>query len=134
MLAANAGPYTWLIALIPNRDKVDLTKWPTNDRPGALWALRGKAATTQVAVRTFLAQDAMDAHIYQSYWIFNGFAVEAPASTLQALAARDDVAYIVEDGMVNAPNLLVSVSDNATANWNIYQVNAPQTCAIGHAG
>ncbi|MFL5734876.1 MAG: S8 family serine peptidase [Chloroflexia bacterium] len=122
-------------AIVHLRDQVDLGTWPANDRPGALRALRDKAAATQPAVRDFLARADATATLYQSYWIFNGFALEAPVSTLQALAARPDVAYIVEDGYVSAPRLPGGPpTDDATNNWNIYQVNGPQTWALGYDG
>jgi hypothetical protein len=68
--------------------------------------------------------------------VFNGFAVEAPVSVVQQMATRDDVAYIIEDRSFTAPIDMVSLDapDNAAANWNIYQVNAPQTWALGYDG
>ena len=80
--------------------------------------------------------------VYERYWVFNGFAVEAPISVVQKMATRDDVAYIIEDRSFTAPIDMVSqeAPDNATANWNIYQVSAPADLGAGlrrhgpHAG
>src|SRR5207253_8650285 len=47
---------TRMRAIVHLRDQVDLSTWPANDKPGAIWALRNKAATTQPAVRDFLSR------------------------------------------------------------------------------
>src|SRR5207237_7410683 len=63
------------------------------------------------------------------------FALAAPISSLKALSARDDVAYITEDGFKTAPkDPNTGITDNAASNWNIYQVNGPQTWALGYDG
>jgi hypothetical protein len=119
-------------AIVHLRDQADLTTWPTTDRPGAIRRLQYVAARTQPAVTA--AMDAMGgAQIYQRYWIFNGFAVEATAETLRALAARPDVAYIVEDGIMTMPAVQFT-PDDPTSNWNIYQVRAPEVWALGYDG
>ncbi|HKP51597.1 MAG TPA: S8 family serine peptidase [Chloroflexia bacterium] len=135
-VVARADANARLRVIVHMRDQVDLSTWPASDRAGALLALRNKATTGQVAVRQLLGQSDMAANIYQSYWIFNGFAVEAPAATIQALAARDDVDYILEDGYMTMPKYKVEASgpDNPTSNWNIYQVRAPETWALGYDG
>lgn len=121
------------------RDQVDLSKWSADDRPGAIRSLQAKAAGSQAALHTFLSQTDASASIYESYWIFNGLALEAPVSTLRALAARDDVAYIIEDGYMTLPKdpgpmAGLAHPDNITSNYNIYQVHAPETWALGFDG
>src|SRR5579859_2272419 len=78
---AAAGPATRLRVIVHLRDQVDVSTWPAGDRPGALRALRAVAARTQPAVRSFLSQAPQSVDIYETYWIFNGFAMEAPAAT-----------------------------------------------------
>jgi subtilisin family serine protease len=135
-VVARADQNARLRVIVHMRDQVDLSTWPTSDRAGAILALRNKASTGQVAVRQLLGQSDMAANIYQSYWVFNGFAVEAPAATIQALAARDDVDYIIEDGFMTMPKYTVEPAglDNPTSNWNIYQVRAPEVWALGYDG
>ena len=70
--------------------------------------------------------------------IADGFAMQAPISAIQAIAARDDVDYLVEDGYLQLPKDELTPSsagpNDPSSNWNIYQVNAPQTWAIGYDG
>ena len=115
--------------------QADLSRWPSNDRPGAIEQLKAVAASTQPQAINSI-QAAGNVNVYQRYWVFNGFAVEAPISVVQKMATRDDVAYIIEDQSFTAPIDMVSqdAPDNAAANWNIYQVNAPQTWALGYDG
>ncbi len=124
-LAARSDQNARLRVIVHMRDQVSLTTWPAQDRAGAIFALRAKASSSQVNIRQQLGQTAMAANIYQSYWVFNGFAVEAPISTIRDLAARDDVDYILEDGYMYMPRDTVeaSIPDNAATNWNIYQLS-----------
>jgi hypothetical protein len=135
-LVARSDAGAPLRVIVHMRDQVDLSTWPTSDRAGAIFALRNKATTSQVGVRQQLAQEGMSGSIYQSYWVFNGFAIEAPASTIQALATRDDIDYIIEDGYMTMPRGVMEAqdSDNPTSNWNIYQVRAPEVWALGYDG
>ncbi|HUS13617.1 MAG TPA: S8 family serine peptidase, partial [Chloroflexia bacterium] len=125
-----------LRVIVHLREQVDLRTWPAGDKAGALRQLRAVADRSQGSVRNFLGQSSAAATVYQSYWIFNGFAVEAPASTIAALAARDDVAYIIQDGVMTLPRDPGPMAGpaNAASNWNIYQVNAPQAWALGYDG
>ncbi|MGI8587771.1 MAG: S8 family serine peptidase [Chloroflexia bacterium] len=134
--AAAAQASTRMRVIVHLRDQADLSTWPTNNRPGAIRALHAVADRSQPAVKQFLAGPQMAANIYQNYWIFNGFALEAPLSTIQALAARDDVAYIIEDGYFTLPKdeTVAQAPADPTNNWNIYQVNAPQVWALGYDG
>ncbi|MEO8286940.1 MAG: S8 family serine peptidase [Chloroflexota bacterium] len=131
----NAGQDTRLRVIVHLKDQADLSTWPTNDRAGALRKLKDVAERTQPAV-VDSAQAAANVDIYQRYWIFNGFAMEAPAAAIQAVAARSDVAYIVEDGIMTMPKYerTVDSPDNPSANWNIYQVRAPEVWALGYDG
>jgi hypothetical protein len=140
--SASAGPNsnTTLRVIVHLKAQADLSQWPTNslsDRASAINALRGVAARTQPQV-VAAAQATPNVSIYERYWIFNGFAMQAPIQAIQAIAARDDVDYIVEDGYLQLPKDELTQTqggpDDPTNNWNIYQVNAPQTWAIGYDG
>ena len=131
---ANASPDTRLRVIVHLKEQADLSTWPSNDRAGAIRKLQGVAARTQPGVISAM-QAAAGVNIYQRYWIFNGFAVEAPVASLRQLAQRDDVDYILEDGYMYAPKFEpVLVPDDPTANWNIYQVRAPEVWALGYDG
>src|SRR5690349_11753778 len=52
---AGQGDHRYRV-IVHMRDQADLSTWPANDRPGALRALRQVAATSQPAIRQFLAQ------------------------------------------------------------------------------
>jgi hypothetical protein len=132
----NSSADTRLRVIVHMRDQLDMSTWPLNDRAGAIIALRNKATSGQAAIRTSLAQESMDANVYMNYWIFNGFAVEAPASTIRALATRDDVDYIIEDGYMRLPKFEIQTDngESPASNWNIYQVRAPETWALGYDG
>jgi len=138
--AANGNSNTNFRVIVHLKAQADLSNWPTNslsDRAGALNALRGVAARTQPAVIN-AAQAAPGVSIYERYWIFNGFAMQAPLAAVLSIAQRDDVDYIVEDGYLQLPKDELTPTqgnpDDPTSNWNIYQVNAPQTWAIGYDG
>ena len=133
--AAVSSGGTVVRVIVHLKDQADLSRWPSDDRAGAIRTLQGVAARTQPQVIN-AAQAAGSVNIYQRYWIFNGFAMEAPLSVVQQIAARDDVDYIIEDGSFTLPNEPANPAgvDDPSSNWNIYQVNAPQTWALGYDG
>src|SRR5205823_5867079 len=110
---SNSDANTTLRVIVHLKAQADLSHWPTNslsDRASALNALRGVAQRTQPQVIN-AAQATPNVSIYQRYWIFNGFAMQAPIAAIQAIAARDDVDYIVEDGYLQLPK------DELTPSW-----------------
>jgi hypothetical protein len=131
----NAAPDTTLRVIVHLKQQADLSTWPAKDRAGAIRTLQNVAAQRQPQVVNS-AQSSPGVNVYQRYWIFNGFAMEAPAAVIQAIAQRDDVDYVVEDGYMTLPKdeQAAASPDDPTSNWNIYQVNAPQTWALGYDG
>jgi hypothetical protein len=132
---AIAAPDVKVRVIVHLKAQADLSRWPSDDRTGAIMQLKRVAAATQPQAINAI-QAAGNVSVYQRYWVFNGFAIEAPVSVVRSMATRDDVDYIIEDQSFTAPVDMVSqeAPDNATANWNIYQVNAPQTWALGYDG
>src|SRR5436190_8237626 len=133
---ANSPSDALVRVIVHLKDQADLSKWPSNNRSGAILRLQSVAALTQPQVVSAAQAASSRVNVYERYWIFNGFAVAAPVSVVQQLAARGDVDYIVEDGTLTMPELPVADNgrDDPAANWNIYQVNAPRTWALGFVG
>ncbi len=129
---ANSSPDTRLRVIVHLKEQADLSTWPSSDHAGAIRKLQEVASRTQPSVITAMESSA-DINVYERYWVFNGFAVEAPASILRDIAQRPDVDYIVEDGYMYEPDAPI-IPDNSTSNWNIYQVRAPETWDLGYDG
>jgi hypothetical protein len=132
---ATGAPDTKVRVIVHLKAQADLSRWPSDDSAGAIMQLKGVAASTQPqSINAIQAEGNVS--VYERYWVFNGFAVEAPISVVQKMATRDDIDYIIEDGSFTAPADPVAqeAPDNASANWNIYQVRAPETWALGYDG
>jgi hypothetical protein len=97
-----AAPDTKVRVIVHLKAQADLSRWPSDDRTGAIMQLKRVAAATQPQAINAI-QAAGNVSVYQRYWVFNGFAIEAPVSVVRSMATRDDVDYIIEDQSFTAP-------------------------------
>lgn len=67
-------------------------------------SLQSQATASQAAVMAYLQQPDVASQIagLRAYWIINGFAMQATAQVIDALAARSDVESVRLDGLVQA--------------------------------
>jgi serine protease AprX len=98
--------------------------------------LSSSAASSQQALVTQLKQVGI---AVQPFWIVNSIAVRGPASLVQSIAQRPEVAYIVS----NAPFKVeleqpepgpVLTGASSGVEWNLDWVKAPQVWATGATG
>ncbi len=68
------------------------------------------------------------------YWIFNGFHLKATRDVIKALAERDDVWFICENGIVQLPPNEPVGPYPAVAEWNIQKVMADSCWQAGYSG
>jgi subtilisin family serine protease len=97
-------------------------------------ALTTHANRDQAAIRAFLNARSAD---FKVFWINNSLYVrDAGPALVQALAARDDVAYLRADRIttLHAPAAGSNEARVATAEWGVDRVGAPQLWANGITG
>jgi len=91
--------------------------------------LQQTAAVSQKSVAAYLAKEHTRGNVsrYQSYWVFNGFAVDAHWNTLLELAARPDVEAIRPNRVRRLPEpVAATAGTNAELTWNIAKVGVEQ--------
>ena len=96
--------------------------------------LRDMADRSQQGLKKDLAEREKAGRVKQvrNFWIFNGFALTAPADVVQELAARDDVAEVVPDRTIT---MEASATVSAVpANWNLSLIGAPLLWNLGFRG
>ncbi len=102
-------------------------------------ALQEKAATTQPAILHYLAQEKTAGVVqsYESMWIVNMVLATATKRTVLALAQREDVGMIYEDGLLelDAPvDGSPASSSPGTAEPNLRAINAHRLWELGYTG
>lgn len=101
-------------------------------RQAVYQALTSTARRTQQDLLSYLEgqRQAGAVSAYQSFWIFNGIAVEGDLETLLAVAARDDVARVVAVRRVPLVRDTRRVPSGSGAQdelpWNIQRIRAPE--------
>lgn len=129
-----AGNSSVLVILREQHDPRASAGRTRRERRQALVAdLRAKADRTQAGMRARLRQLRGEGRVsaFTPLWVVNAVAVTADAATIQALAARPEVASIVPDGAVaQAP----PPAPAGAPEPNLSAVGAPELWALGLRG
>ncbi|HEV7735534.1 MAG TPA: S8 family serine peptidase [Candidatus Binatia bacterium] len=95
-------------------------------------------ATIKAQVQTAEAMTPPQAMAFQQLWIENAIALKAQRVLIEALAARDDVASVMTDEPVPAPEpepTGCTEADPITeTQWNVVRIGAPAAWARGFTG
>ena len=96
--------------------------------------LRDMADRSQHGLKKDLAEREKAGKVKQirNFWIFNGFALTAPADVVQELAARDDVAEVVPDRIITME--ATATVPAAPVSWNLNLIGAPALWNLGFRG
>ena len=122
------------------RDRVDLSPRAHGNRAQrereVAGALHEVADRSQVGLRTRLAVLRRSGLVQRAVplWIMNAIAVTAPAGIIRELAARPEVAAIVNDAIIQAPASRESAAVGAPIEPNIARIGAPALWAAGFTG
>jgi serine protease AprX len=138
--AAPADEFAVVVKLV---DKVDLTSMKTSlakeerivRHARVVQALRDKADASGKNIRGLMAIREREGKITgrRDLWIINGYALTARSETVRELAARDDVADVVEDRIIPL-GFATSGSTGGSGSWNLDMVGAPILWQMGHTG
>ncbi|MGH2572438.1 MAG: S8 family serine peptidase [Actinomycetota bacterium] len=82
--------------------------------------LRAVANASQLGLKAMLSSQGVS---HESFWIINALRITSKAATLQAVAAREEVASIVPDRSAIVPKPIKSPDIDAIE-WNIMRINA----------
>jgi serine protease AprX len=128
----------FLVLLAEQADLSAAASLPTKLEKGryVYETLTGLAARTQAPVLLDLMQRGV---AHQSFWVANMILVRGDLATVQAMAARADVARIDANPTVRISEPAVSLSTQAVQGpsaieWNISKVHAPDVWAAGFTG
>jgi subtilase family serine protease len=100
-------------------------------------ALKDKAERTQGPIRSQLQhEDAAEARNVKPLWVVNAIALEATEKVIRKLAKRPDVREVRLDREIPAPKprATVRTKSGTPPAWNLEQIRAPQTWALGYTG
>ena len=97
-------------------------------------SLRDAAGRTQQGLKKSLQEREKAGRVrkVRNFWIFNGFALTAPADVIQEIAARDDVAEVVPDRVITMEASVAVTAEPAS--WNLSLVGAPSLWSQGFRG
>lgn len=95
-------------------------------------------ATIKAQVQTAEAATPPQAMAFQQLWIENAIALKAQRALIEALAARDDVASVMNDEPVPQPEPEPTACTEANplteTQWNVVRIGAPAAWARGFTG
>jgi hypothetical protein len=144
-----ASPDEFVPCLVALADRVDLEalnvylKAQGADRDEMHYAtvtrLQQKAKDTQGAIIARLDEMVREGSVerYESFWIFNGFAVYGKPAAVYELIGRSDVDYastIPKAKLEEPVGPVQSAPSIESIEWNIRNVNAPAVWAMGYTG
>ncbi|MEZ4621624.1 MAG: S8 family serine peptidase [Caldilineaceae bacterium] len=132
-----AASDTMISVIVELKDQEDLRPIEDHERRKRLRKvvdrLKRKSRLTQRPVQSLLRKRANQGQVasFTSYWIFNGLEVTATAAVIQELAKRPEVASVIPNATVQAPDYPVSSNPPEA---NLALVNAPALWNMGWQG
>jgi subtilisin family serine protease len=98
--------------------------------------LRQTAEASQAGICSFLQQQNTP---FERLFIINAIKTEGPAPLVQALAQRDDVAYLLDNPDIRFEGTVEqladeSLGDRSVIEWGIERINADDVWALGYQG
>jgi bacillopeptidase F len=133
-LLDRSAPEDPIPILITLSEQVDVGSFRGGDarlrRIELVRALKRKAALSQRSLADFFMRRNL--HRIRPFWIFNGFAVTAPASLIRQLAGRTEIFSIRLDESIPEP--AAETLGGALPEWNLGMIRAPELWAMGHRG
>ncbi|MEO0095210.1 MAG: S8 family serine peptidase [candidate division WOR-3 bacterium] len=91
------------------------------------------ARGSQQTLVNFLKQFPEGVNEIKQYWVFNGMHITATKKVIEHLVNRDDVKYILHNGIIELPNEGKN-SDIRTTEWNIKKIMADSCWNAGYTG
>ena len=95
------------------------------------------AKESQAPVLDYLRSRPQEAEVKQTFWVMNGFHLEATPGAILALARREDVAWISHNGEVHLVDEILpspALASVLTTEWNISKIKADSCWAAGFTG
>jgi serine protease AprX len=99
-------------------------------RANLIVALRAHSRAVQATARALLRSSGVSD--VTELWLINALAVTAPADVLAQLAQLPEVESVAPNGVVTPP--VTSLSTNATPEWNVSMIRAPELWSTGITG
>jgi subtilisin family serine protease len=97
--------------------------------------LRDKATASGKDIKRLMAIREREGKIHgrRDLWIINGYALSAHSETVRELAARGDVAEVVEDRIISL-GFMASGTGSGSGSWNLDMIGAPILWRMGYTG
>ena len=117
-------PYTRMSALAPQ---------------DAIETFRALSAASQAGVLADLRQWGAAAEVKQSFWICNGFHLEATPAVIRWLSGRSDIS-VIDDNTLKIklnqprPSAQTGSAGERTVDWNVSRIWAPFCWSLGYNG
>ncbi len=89
-----------LQVVVHMRDQADLLLMPTSTKAEKLQYLQDFSENSQYSLVQYLESLGEQIENYQSYWIFNGVTFSATRDIIEAVAAREDIDYVIDDFVI----------------------------------
>ncbi|OGC41758.1 hypothetical protein A2Y85_05260 [candidate division WOR-3 bacterium RBG_13_43_14] len=116
-------------------NRSDLASMPKSaTKAEKLIYLQTFAANDQKDILAFLSGYGDKVKNLKTYWIFNGFTFKATKEIIKAIAAREDVDYVIDDFIIKLDARKSSDPGSRTPEWNITMVSAPLCWNDGYDG
>lgn len=91
------------------------------------------AHNSQQNLIDYLQQFPSEIEGIKQFWVFNGLHIRATKRIVNELIKRDDIKYIIHNGVIKLPELK-NVPDSRTPEWNISKVMADSCWYAGYTG
>ncbi|MEO0081775.1 MAG: S8 family serine peptidase [candidate division WOR-3 bacterium] len=135
-ILANSRPDEMVAVVVHTSLQADLSQLPPNTTyDEKISYLQYVAERAQRGILDYLA--ATDAKDVRSFWLESRIALSATPAVIRALAAREDVDYVIDDFTVTleaAPSVTTVTDVTDMQQWNITKVSAPDCWAAGYNG
>lgn len=131
----NAPSDTFIAVIVHLKEQADLSGFARKDYAGKVEYLKQFARQFQANILSYLSKFKDSYRNLKSYWIFNGFYMEAKPAVIESVAKKPEINYVVESFVIP---LETSSSQNIeiieSTEWNVEKVGAHYAWDLGITG
>ncbi len=132
----SASPSDMVDCIVLMREKYPLKSMKSSTVLDRIYTFRSIAKQSQEPLLNALSKRTEAIETVKQFWVINGLHVKATPAVIEEIASRNDVARVLEDGIVTV-NPIIPSDKTATAKgieWGVTKIQADKCWEIGITG